>query len=54
MTQGTCRVCGRSDVDVTVISGTTGTVCVDVVACFTEYRRRQGWNAPARMVEATP
>lgn len=49
---GTCRVCGRRDVAVTQVSGHPGDVCVDEVACFVEFRRREGWDALGRLVEA--
>jgi hypothetical protein len=52
---GDCRVCGRTDVDVTQVPGHPGDVCVDEVACFTEFRRAKGWDALGRLVAgATP
>jgi hypothetical protein len=48
---GTCRVCGRMDVAVTQVPGHPGDVCVDEVACFVEFRRREGWDALGRLVD---
>jgi hypothetical protein len=41
---GTCRVCGLRNVPLT-----RGGTCVDEVACFEEFRRREGWTALDRL-----
>lgn len=48
---GTCAVCGRRDVAVTMLPNNDRPVCVDEVACYVEFRRREGWDALARLVE---